>query len=135
MTVYVKIENGQLITARNGYNGIIGFAESPELCLANGFIGYDEELVAKYYSGMVIVENGGLVDITDSDEYKAKIAQDQIIAKKTDLQFKLDEIDKNTATTRPLREYLISQNYFGYKNKIKDAEAQAVVIRQEMAGL
>lgn len=77
MTVYAKIENGQLITAYNGYNGIVGMADSPELCLANGFITYEDELVSKYYAEMAIIQNNQLIDITNTDEYKAKIAAEK----------------------------------------------------------
>lgn len=74
MTVYAKIENGQLITAYNGYNGIIGLADSPELCLGNGFTAYTEDEISGYYAGMYAIQGSNLVDITGTDEYKAKIA-------------------------------------------------------------
>jgi len=73
MTVYAKIENGQLITACNGYNGIIGMADSPELCIVNGFNAFDEELISKYFAGQAEIQNDTLVDITDTDDYKAKV--------------------------------------------------------------
>ena len=51
MTVYAKIENNKLITAYNGYNGVIGLADSPELCLVNGFTAYTEEQISGYFAG------------------------------------------------------------------------------------
>lgn len=74
MTVYVKIENEQLITAYNGYNGIVGFADNIEIMIANGFVAYDEDLVSKYFAGQVEIKDGVLIDITSTEEYKEKIA-------------------------------------------------------------
>lgn len=75
MTVYAKIENEQLITAYNGYNGIVGMADSPELCLTNGFTGYTEEEISGYYVGMYVINDGKLIDITHTEEYKNKVAK------------------------------------------------------------
>jgi len=69
MTTYAKIENGQLITAYNGYNGIIGLADNIDLMTANGFIAYDEELISKYFSGQLEIKDNTLVDISDTPEY------------------------------------------------------------------
>ena len=77
MTVYAKIENNELITAYNGYNGITGLADSPELCIANGFKTYDETLVAKYYAKMAKIQDGQIIDITNTEGYKAKIAKEK----------------------------------------------------------
>lgn len=72
MTVYAKIENGKLITAYNGYNGIIGLADNPELCLANGFIAYTEDEISGYYGGSYSIIDGVLVDISATEEYIAE---------------------------------------------------------------
>lgn len=77
MTVFAKIENNELITAYNGYNGIIGLADSPELCLENGFSAYDEEIISKYFAQQAKIQDGNLIDITDTEEYKAKIAKEK----------------------------------------------------------
>lgn len=77
MTVFAKIENNELITAYNGYNGIVGLADSPELCLENGFSAYDEEIISKYFAQQAKIQDGQLVDITDTEEYKEKIAQEK----------------------------------------------------------
>lgn len=69
MTVYAKIENDKLICAYNGYNGITGLADSPELCLANGFTTYTEEEVSGYYAGTHQIIDGVLTDITNTPEY------------------------------------------------------------------
>lgn len=72
MTVYAKIENNNLITAYNGYNGIIGLADSVELCLANGFTAYTEDEVSGYFSGTHKIIDGVLIDISQTSDYKSK---------------------------------------------------------------
>lgn len=78
MTVYAKIEDNKLVTAYNGYNGIIGLADSPELCLANGFTAYEEDengltLIDKYFAGSCKIIDGALTDISQTSDYKAKV--------------------------------------------------------------
>ena len=84
MTVYAKIENGRLITAYNGYNGITGLADSAELCLDNGFIAYTEEEASGYYSGTHQIIDGVLINITNTPEYIAeqKSKSKQVIKEK-----------------------------------------------------
>jgi hypothetical protein len=72
MTVYAKIENNKLITAYNGYNGVIGLADSTELCLVNGFTPYTEDEISGYYTGTHKIVDGVLTDITNTPEYIAK---------------------------------------------------------------
>ena len=86
MTVYGKIENNKLVTAYNGYNGVIGLADSVELCLANGFTAYTEEEISGYFTGTYKVIDGVLTNITSTPEYIAE----QLTKAKAD---KLAEID------------------------------------------
>lgn len=77
MTVYAKIEDNKLVTAYNGYNRITGLADSPELCLANGFTAYEEDengstLVDKYFGGSYQIIDGVLTDISQTPEYIAE---------------------------------------------------------------
>lgn len=72
MTVYAKIENDKLITAYNGYNGITGLADSPVLCLANGFTEYTEKEVSGYFAGTHQIIDGVLTDISETPEYLAE---------------------------------------------------------------
>lgn len=72
MTVYAKIENNKLITAYNGYNGITGLADSPELCLVNGFTAYTEEEISGYFAGTHQIIDGVLTDISETAEYIAE---------------------------------------------------------------
>ena len=101
MTVYAKIENNKLITASNNL-GVTGLADSPELCLANGFVAYDDDLISKYFSGQAEIQNDNLVDISDSDEYKAKVLAEQNAFKKADLTAQINELDSKSI--RALRE-------------------------------
>lgn len=78
MTVYAKIENNKLITAYNGYNGITGLADSPELCLANGFTAYTEEEISGYYANTYQIIDGVLTDISNTPEYIQEYKQKQI---------------------------------------------------------
>lgn len=94
MAVYAKIENGKLLTAYNGYNGIACLANSPEICLENGFIAYDEELVAKYHANMAIIQGNQVIDITDTDEYKIENAEIEKVTKIAKLQSQIEELDK-----------------------------------------
>lgn len=72
MTVYAKIENNKLVTAYNGYNGVIGLADSIELCLSNGFTAYTEEEISGYFGGTHQIIDGVLTDITNTVEYIAE---------------------------------------------------------------
>src|SRR5574344_1026721 len=75
MTVYAKIENNELITAYNGYNGVVGLADSVELCLANGFTAYTEEEVSGYFAGSYQIIDGVLINISQTPEYISEQAQ------------------------------------------------------------
>ena len=93
MTVYAKIENNKLITAYNGYNGITGLADSPELCLANGFTAYTEEEVSGYFAGTHQIIDGVLTDITDTPEYLAEQEAKAKAIRKAEIKKEIDEID------------------------------------------
>lgn len=90
MTVYAKIENNELITAYNGYNGVIGLADNPDLCLANGFSAFTEDEISGYFAGSYVIVNGKLQDVSSTDEYKIK----QKALKISFLQSQLDDLDK-----------------------------------------
>lgn len=85
MTIYAKIENGQFVPAKN---------ESIEVLQEKGFLPFEEDLVSKYFAGQAEIQGETLVDITDTDQYKAKIAAQEKATKLADLQAKLDELDK-----------------------------------------
>lgn len=133
MITYAKIENGQLITAYNGYNGITGFADNIDLMTANGFKPYEEDssglnLVDKYLAGMAIIQKNKLVDITDTDEYKAKIAEQEKETKIADLNNQIETIDKKRI--RAMCEPSVKDDKTGqtwleyYTNQILDLRGQ-----------
>ena len=122
MTVYAKIENNKLITAYNGYNGITGLADSPELCLANGFTAYTEEEIGGYFAGTHQIVNGILTDISNTTEYIAEQkAKNNAIIKQNILK-QLSEIDAKSI--RALRE--------GNTERIAQYEAQAQKLREQL---
>ena len=121
MTVYAKIENNELICASNNL-GITGLADSPELCLANGFTAYTEEEIGGYFAGTHQIVNGVLTDISNTTEYIAeqKVKNNAII--KQDILKQLSEIDAKSI--RALRE--------GNTERIAQYEAQAQKLREQL---
>lgn len=73
MTVFAKIEDDKLITAYNGYKGIIGFADDIQIMREHNFEAFDEIIIAKYNEGSAIIQDGNLIDISNTQEYKDKI--------------------------------------------------------------
>lgn len=132
MTVYAKIENGQLITAYNGYNNIAGLADSPELCLTNGFNAYDETEISGYFAGTHQIINGEIVDITETFGYQAKILSEQNELRKAEIQTQIKDLD-------------LKRIRAGFESAIKDAETgetyleyytnQIITLRNELSNL
>lgn len=132
MTVYAKIENGQLITGYNGYNGIIGLADDVDLMTANGFKPFDDDLVSKYFASMAIIQKGKLIDITDTADYKAKIAEQEKNAKTADLNAQIEAIDKKRirAIAEPaVKDEVSGQTWLEFYN------GQIQVLRQQIQEL
>lgn len=73
MTVYGKIENGKFIPAAYG---------DPETLLAQGYNGFEDDDVSKYYSGKVELSDG----FNTASQLKSIL--------KMNLQARLDELDK-----------------------------------------
>ena len=122
MTVYAKIENNKLITAYNGYNGIIGLADSPELCEANGFKAYTEEEISGYFGGTHQIVNGILTDISNTTEYIAEQKAKNNAIIKQDILKQLSEIDAKSI--RALRD--------GDTAYIAQYKAQAQDLREQL---
>ena len=122
MTTYAKIENNKLITAYNGHNNITGLADSPELCLANGFNAYTEEEVSGYYAGTHQIVNGILTDISNTTEYIAEQKAKNNAIIKQDILKQLSEIDAKSI--RALRD--------GDTAYIAQYKAQAQDLREQL---
>ena len=122
MTVYAKIENGQLISAYNGYNGVTGLADSVELCLANGFTAYTEKEVSGYFAGTHQIVNGILTDISNTTEYIAEQKAKNNAIIKQDILKKLSELDAKSI--RALRD--------GDTAYIAQYKAQAQDLREQL---
>ena len=122
MTVYAKIENNKLVTAYNGYNGITGLADSPELCEANGFKAYTEEEIGGYFAGTHQIVNGILTDISNTTEYIAEQKAKNNAIIKQDILKQLSEIDAKSI--RALRD--------GDTAYIAQYKAQAQDLREQL---
>src|SRR5574344_275906 len=122
MTVYAKIENNKLITAYNGYNGITGLANSPELCLANGFTAYTEEEIGGYFGGSYKIINGILKNVSETPEYIAEQKAKNNAIIKQDILKKLSELDAKSI--RALRD--------GDTAYIAQYKAQAQDLREQL---
>jgi len=70
-------------------NKLLSWCKEPYLDYEFVDIDYATFDVAKYE-----VQDGKLVDISETDEYKSKIAEIDKTTKKSDLQSQIDEIDK-----------------------------------------
>ena len=106
MAVYAKIENNKLITAYNGYNGVIGLADSVELCLANGFTAYTEEEISGYFSGSYKIIDGVLTDIASTPEYIAERLEKAKTSTYYKIISKYDQVIKNGV-------FQIDSEYYG----------------------
>lgn len=132
MTVYAKIENGQLITAYNGYNNIAGLADSAELCLENGFSEYDETVISGLFAGTHQIVNDEIVDITNSTEYQAKILAEQKELRKAEITVQIKDLD-------------LKRIRAGFEPAIKDESTgetylehytnQIIILREELSNL
>jgi len=93
MIVYAKEINGKLIPAQNGYDGITGLADSPELCIANGFLPFDAGDFAKLQVGMAAYSSGVITDISETATYinsQKAIRKSAIVSEYKDLFKELD---------------------------------------------
>lgn len=128
MTVYAKIENNELVTAKNGYNGITGLADNLELCLKNGFTPFTEEEVSGYFFGSHKIIDGVLTDIRNTEEYKSKQTEDR----KREFQLQIDEFDKKRirAGFEPtLKDEASGQTWLEYYTlQIQDLRAQIAAL-------
>lgn len=74
-------------------------------------------------------ENGGLIDITETPMSQAELNRQQIDG----IKRQLTELDDRT--TRPLRAILAGTATDADRDKLREIEEQAAVLRAELAGL
>jgi len=67
------------------------------------------------------------------DEVTIYLAELNKTNNNSSIQYQLDELDKQTGTTRVMREYLSSVGYKGFNNKVETAETQAVALRAQIS--
>ena len=79
------------------------------------------------------LQNGQIVDISATEEYKAKVLMTENTVKKAELQSQIDELEKSQA--RPIRELVKdSQNAYA-KTKIDNIEQKIQDLRAQMTAL
>lgn len=127
MTVYLKDENGFLISAQNGYNGVIGLADSPELCLANGFFAADETEYARYLAGQMTYANQVFTDITSTPEYIAEQESKTKEAQRVELLTQINELEKSQ--TRAIREVALGKSVDFAMGKLQTIDEQISKLR------
>jgi hypothetical protein len=72
------------------------------VCEHQGLNYYEDDNCIIMYENYESVADGVVTDITDTDDYKAKVLAKENAVKKTDLQAQIDELDKKSI--RALRE-------------------------------
>jgi len=82
-----------------------------------------------------ILQNGEVVDISDTQEYKDKIAEEQNIKRKTELQVQLNEIEKNQfrsfkAVASGTASELDTKKYNDYETQIESIRADMAAINK-----
>lgn len=82
---YGKIENGKYIPARYA---------SVEQLEKEGYKPYLLDLVSKLNADSAVIQDGEIVDISETDGYKSKIAKQEKEAKIAEIAAKIDELDK-----------------------------------------
>ena len=94
--MYAKNENGTLIFPPQNKDNILNYNQNSSLLEADGYIDYSDAEMALYNggTGYSFNENNKIVDITQTDEYKAKAATAEKAKKINNLQFQISEIDR-----------------------------------------
>ena len=94
--MYAKNENGILIFPSQNKDNILNYNQNSSLLESDGYIDYSDAEMALYNSGTgySFDENNRIVDIKQTDEYKAKIFTAEKTEKINDLQFQISELDR-----------------------------------------
>lgn len=96
LIMYAKNENGILIFPPQNKDNILNYNQNSSLLETDGYIDYSDTEMAFYNSGSgySFDENNRIVDITQTDEYKAKIDATEKAEKIRDLQLQISELDR-----------------------------------------
>lgn len=72
---------------------ILNYNLASDLLIADGYKDIDDNLIELFNQGKAIIEDGNIRDISNTDEYKAKIALDERTLKISTLTAKIEELD------------------------------------------
>lgn len=94
--MYAKNENGILIFPDPNKGNILSYNQDATMLEADGYIDYSDAEISLYNSGSgyCFDENNRIVDITRTDDYKAKIAAAEKAERINNLQIQIIELDK-----------------------------------------
>ncbi len=94
--MYAKNKNGKLIFPHPNKGNILNYNQDALLLEADGYIDYTDAEISLYNSGSgyCFDENNRIIDITQTDDYKAKIAAAEKAEKINNLQIQIIEIDR-----------------------------------------
>ncbi len=130
--MYAKNENGILIYPPQNKDNILNYNQNSSLLESDGYIDYSDAEMAFYNSGTgySFDKNNRIVDITQTDEYKAKIKATEKAEQVRDLQFQISEIDRKRirAMCEPsVKDETTGQTWLEYYNlQVQDLRNQIV---------
>lgn len=119
--MYAKNENGILIFPPQNKDNILNYNQNSSLLETDGYIDYSDAEMALYNigTGYSFDENNRIVDITQTDEYKAKVSAAKKTEKINDLQFQISELDRKRirAMCEPsVKDEITGQTWLEYYN-------------------
>jgi hypothetical protein len=100
------------------------------VCEHQGLNYYEDDNCIIMYENTESVTDGIVTDISDTDDYKAKVLAKENAGKKTDLQAQIDELDKKSI--RALREGGTMSDGMTYLEYYTN---QITTLRTELAGI
>jgi len=94
--MYAKNENGTLIFPPQNKDNILNYNQNLSLLEADGYIDYSNAEISLYNlgTGYSFDENNRIVDITGTDDYKAKISAAEKTEKINNLELQISELDR-----------------------------------------
>ena len=128
--MYAKNKNGTLIFPPQNKDNILNYNQNSSLLEADGYIDYTDTEIALYNkgTGYSFDENNRIIDISETDNYKSKIATDEKNKKIQDLQLQISELDRKRirAMCEPsIKDETTGQTWLEYYNlQVQDLRNQ-----------
>lgn len=134
MTYVFLDEINQTITyPPQNKDNICNYNLAIDLLKADGYLEVDDSLIALFNGGKAKVQSHQIIDISETDEYKAKIAEKEKTIKKVELQSQIDELEKSQA--RPIRELRKDPENVYANNKMDSIDARIQDLRLQIVAL